>query len=99
GRVRAAADDGGDVGVGQPGQVVIGDGLFLFGGQPGDGPGEIAVEPAARTIRGGRRRVVRRLGGPDGAAGRRPRGGAAPAGGRAAGPSHAWTFASAGRSG
>src|SRR5262249_28609629 len=52
GRIRAAADDGGDVGVGQPGQVVVGDGLFLFGGQPGDGPSEIAVEAIARTIRG-----------------------------------------------
>src|SRR5215472_8582500 len=52
GRVRAAADDGGDVGVGQPGQVVVGDGLLLLGGQPGDGPGEVAVEAVTRTLRG-----------------------------------------------
>jgi hypothetical protein len=40
--VGAAADDGGDVGVGQPGEVVVGDGLFLLGGQLGDCLGEFA---------------------------------------------------------
>ncbi len=42
--VGAAAEDGGDFGVGQPGQVVIGDGLLLLGGQPGQGLREIVVE-------------------------------------------------------
>jgi hypothetical protein len=33
--VGAAAEDGGDFGVGQPGEIVVGDSLFLLGGQLG----------------------------------------------------------------
>src|SRR5260370_36193718 len=43
GRVRAAANDGGDVGIGQARPIVVSDGLFLFGGQPGDRPREVAI--------------------------------------------------------
>ena len=44
GRVGAAADNGGDIGVGQPGQVVIGDGLLLLRRQGAEGASQVAVE-------------------------------------------------------
>ena len=45
GGVGAAAEDGGDLGVGQPGQVVVGDGLPLLGRQAGERLGEVVVRP------------------------------------------------------
>ena len=50
----APAEDGGDVAVRQPGQVVVGDGLLLAGRQLGQGVGEIAVQVARGGV-GGRR--------------------------------------------
>ncbi len=44
---RAAVEKRGDLGVGQPGQVVIGDRLTLLGGQGGDRFGEFEVVSSA----------------------------------------------------
>src|SRR5580704_6251505 len=70
-RVGAAADDVGDIGIRQPGQVVVGDGLFLLGRQSRDGIGEVAVKAGDGTIYGVGGRLVRGIGDGYGAAGSR----------------------------
>jgi hypothetical protein len=68
--VGAAADDGGDFGVGQSGQVVVGDGLFLLGGQLGECLGQFGGG-VRLGVAGGGRRGIRCLGDGDRAAGGR----------------------------
>src|SRR5216684_8599996 len=50
--VGAATDDGGDAGVGQSGEVVIRDGLFLLGRQPGEDLSEIVADVQVVAARG-----------------------------------------------
>src|SRR5438445_13858727 len=61
--VGAAAADGGDFGVGQPGEVVVGDGLFLLGGQLGECPGQSGGGVRHGVAGGGGRCRSRSLGG------------------------------------
>src|SRR5271166_5815526 len=70
-RVGAAADDVSDIGMAQPGQVVVGDGLFLLRRQSRDGIGEVAIKAGGWTIRGARGHGVGGLGDRYGAAGGR----------------------------
>ena len=61
GGVGAAAEDGGDLGVGQAGQVVVGDRLPLLGGQRGErGPQVVRPCSGRRRRRAGLGHLVDR---------------------------------------